>query len=188
VLSGRPLDGRPVCYVDADNVGGATTATEHLLAQGRSRIATITGPMDMVAGQDRFAGFRSAVQGAGRAVDQDLVAEGDFTETGGVRAMMALLERAPDLDAVFAASDVMAAGALRALRAAGRHVPDDVAVVGFDDAAIAQSCDPPLTTVAQPLGEMTSLMVDLLMRRIEDGDDDVEARVCDTRLVRRASA
>jgi DNA-binding LacI/PurR family transcriptional regulator len=187
VLSGRPLDGRPVCYVDADNLGGATTATEHLLAQGRSRIATITGPMDMVAGQDRFAGFQAALREAGRPVDQDLVAEGDFTEAGGTRAMTTLLERAPDLDAVFVASDVMAVGALRALREAGRRIPDDVAVVGFDDAAVAQTCDPPLTTVAQPLGDMTALMVDLLLRRIEDGDDDVESRVCDTVLVRRAS-
>jgi DNA-binding LacI/PurR family transcriptional regulator len=188
VLSGRPLDGRPVCYVDADNLGGATTATEHLLAQGRSRIATITGPMDMVAGQDRFAGFQAALRGADVPVDQELVAEGDFTEAGGTRAMTALLERAPDLDAVFVASDVMAVGALRALRDAGRRIPDDVAVVGFDDAAVAQTCDPPLTTVAQPLEDMTALMVDLLLRRIEDGDDDVESRVCDTLLVRRASA
>jgi DNA-binding LacI/PurR family transcriptional regulator len=188
VLSGRPLDDRPVCYVDADNVGGAGSAAEHLLALGRRRIATITGPMDMVAGRDRFAGFRAALEAAGSPVDAELVAEGDFSEAGGLRAMTALLQRAPDIDAVFAASDVMAAGALRALRTAGRSVPDDVAVVGFDDAAIAQSCDPPLTTVAQPLEEMATLMVDLLLRRIEEGDDDVEARVCDTRLVRRASA
>ncbi|MGY1804888.1 LacI family DNA-binding transcriptional regulator [Blastococcus sp. SYSU D00922] len=187
VLSGRPLDSRPVCFVDADNLGGATTATDHLLGLGRTRIATITGPMDMVAGQDRFAGFQAALRGAGRSVDEDLVEAGDFTEAGGVRAMTALLERAPDLDAVFAASDVMAAGALRVLRDAGRRVPDDVAVVGFDDAAIAQACDPPLTTVAQPLEDMTALMVDLLLRRI-DGDDEVEARVCDTRLVVRGSA
>jgi len=187
VLSGRPLDGRPVCYVDADNAGGAATGTEHLLSRGRTRVATITGPMDMVAGQDRFAGFRTAVERVGRRVDQHLVEQGDFTEAGGMRAMAALLERAPDIDAVFAASDVMAAGALRALRAAGRRVPDDVAVVGFDDAAIAQACDPPLTTVAQPLEDMTALMVDLLLRRIE-GDDDVESRVCDTRLVVRSSA
>jgi len=115
------------------------------------------------------------------------VVEGDFTEAGGVRAMQTLLERAPDLDAVFAASDVMAAGALRVLHDAGRRVPDDVAVVGFDDAAIAQTTDPPLTTVAQPLEDMTALMVDLLLRRI-DGDEEVDARVCDTRLVVRGSA
>ncbi|MFW3171197.1 LacI family DNA-binding transcriptional regulator [Geodermatophilus sp. CPCC 206100] len=187
VLSGRPLDGRAVCYVDADNTGGARAATAHLLAQGRRRIATVTGPRDMIAGIDRYAGYRDALEAAGRTVDPALVAEGDFTEAGGGRAMAQLLQHAPDLDAVFVASDPMAVGALRHLRAAGRNVPGDVAVVGFDDAAVAATTDPPLTTVAQPLGEMARLMADLLLRQV-DGDTGVEARVCDTRLVRRASA
>jgi DNA-binding LacI/PurR family transcriptional regulator len=186
VLSGRPLDGRPVCYVDADNVGGARAATEHLLAAGRRRIATVTGPQDMIAGIDRHAGYRAALGAAGTAPDPDLVAAGDFTEAGGARAMATLLERAPDLDAVFAASDTMAVGALRVLRAAGRSVPGDVAVAGFDDAAAAAACDPPLTTVAQPLDEMTRHMTDLLLRQVE-GDAEVQARVCPTRLVVRAS-
>ena len=159
VLSGRPLDGRAVSFVDADNAGGARAATGHLLDQGRRRIATITGPLDMVAGQDRYAGYRDALERHGSAVDADLVVTGDFTEDGGLRAMATLLEQAPDLDAVFAASDPMAVGALQALRAAGRRVPDDVAVVGFDDAAIARTCDPPLTTVAQPLEDMTRLLL-----------------------------
>ncbi|SFF12440.1 LacI family DNA-binding transcriptional regulator [Blastococcus tunisiensis] len=188
VLSGRPLDGREVSYVDADNAGGAAAATRHLLAQGRTRIATITGPLDMVAGLDRYAGYRSALEAAGRTPDPDLVDGGDFGEVGGMRAMSRLLDRAPDLDAVFVASDPMAAGALQALRTAGRRVPDDVALVGFDDAPLAQACDPPLTTVAQPLGEMTALMLELLLRRIEDADAPVETRVCATHLVRRASA
>lgn len=188
VLSGRPLDGRAVSFVDADNVGGGSTATGHLLGLGRTRIATITGPLDMVAGQDRYAGYRDALAGDGRPVDPALVAEGDFSEAGGLRAMTALLERAPDLDAVFVASDPMAVGALQALRAAGRRVPEDVAVVGFDDAALAQSTDPPLTTIAQPLEDMTGLMVDVLLRQIEGEQDEVEERVCATRLVRRASA
>jgi DNA-binding LacI/PurR family transcriptional regulator len=187
VLSGRPLDGRAVCYVDADNAGGARTATAHLLAQGRRRIATVTGPRDMIAGIDRYAGYHDALEQAGRAVDPSLVAEGDFTEAGGARAMRELLERAPDLDAVFVASDPMAVGALRQLRAAGRDVPGDVAVVGFDDAAVAATSDPPLTTVAQPLDEMARHMAELLLRQV-DGDTEVQARVCDTRLVRRASA
>lgn len=187
VLSGRPLDGRSVCFVDADNTGGAAAATGHLLERGRTRVATITGPLDMVAGLDRYAGYRHALDAAGRPMDPALVAEGDFTEDGGMRAMTELLERASGLDAVFVASDPMAVGALRALRAAGRRVPDDVAVVGFDDAAVAQTCDPPLTTVAQPLGDMTALMLELLLRRIEAADDEVETRVCDTHLVRRAS-
>ncbi|MGY1729427.1 LacI family DNA-binding transcriptional regulator [Geodermatophilus sp. SYSU D01062] len=187
VLSGRPPDGREACYVDADNAGGARAATEHLLASGRRRVATVAGPQDMIAGLDRYAGYRAALDAAGVGFDPALVAEGDFTEPGGHRAMAALLERAPDLDGVFVASDPMAAGALRALREAGRSVPGDVAVVGFDDAPVAATTDPPLTTVAQPLGEMTRHMTDLLLRQVE-GDTGVEARVCPTRLVHRASA
>jgi DNA-binding LacI/PurR family transcriptional regulator len=188
VLSGRPLDGRAVSYVDADNADGAREATAYLLDRGRVRVATITGPLDMIAGVDRYAGYRSAMVGAGRTVEPDLVAQGDFTEAGGFRAMRDLLERRPDLDAVFVASDTMALGALRALRAAGRRVPEDVAIVGFDDAAAAAASDPPLTTVAQPLEEMAQLMTELLVRQIDGDADEVETRVCRTRLVRRLSA
>ncbi|MGY1827757.1 MULTISPECIES: LacI family DNA-binding transcriptional regulator [unclassified Blastococcus] len=188
VLSGRPLDGRAMAYVDADNAGGAAAATRHLLGLGRGRVATITGPMDMVAGLDRLAGYRAALAEAGRAGAPELVAEGDFTEAGGRRAMTRLLADAPDLDAVFVASDPMACGALQALRAAGRKVPEDVAVVGFDDAAVAATCDPPLTTVAQPLDEMTAALVDLLLGQIESGEGAGESRLCATSLVRRASA
>jgi DNA-binding LacI/PurR family transcriptional regulator len=188
VLSGRPIDGRSVSYVDADNSGGARMATEHLLGRGHERIATITGPRDMIAGIDRLAGYREAIEGAGRRVDPRYVVEGDFSEVGGARCMTTLLERAPDLDAVFVASDPMAVGALGALRTAGRRVPDDVAVVGFDDAAVAATSDPPLTTIAQPLEDMTALMVELLLQQVEEGSEAVETRVCGTRLVRRASA
>ena len=188
VLCGRPYDDRAVAYVDADNRGGATQATRHLLARGRRRIATITGPQDMNAGVDRYAGYRDALEEAGHPPAPELVAHGDFSEAGGARAMAELLERAPDLDAVFVASDPMAVGALRALRAAGRRVPADVAVVGFDDAAIAATCDPPLTTVAQPLSDMTPLLTELLLRQIDGGAETVETRVCPTRLVVRESA
>jgi DNA-binding LacI/PurR family transcriptional regulator len=187
VLSGRPLDGRPAAYVDADNVGGGCAATEHLLTSGRRVVATVTGPADMVAGIDRHAGYLAAFEAAGRPLRPELVEAGDFTEGGGRRATEALLARAPDLDALFVASDPMAVGALAALRAAGRRVPDDVAVVGFDDAPVAKTCDPPLTTVAQPLPDMARLMTDLLVARIEGlaGPDD--HHVVPTTLVRRAS-
>ena len=131
VLCGRPFDDREVAYVDADNRGGAVVATEHLLGIGRRRVATVTGPLDMIAGVDRYAGYRSALTAAGHEPRPELMAEGDFTEGGGQRAMAELLARVPDLDAVFVASDPMAVGALRALRAAGRRVPEDVAVVGL---------------------------------------------------------
>ncbi|MGY1858225.1 LacI family DNA-binding transcriptional regulator [Modestobacter sp. SYSU DS0290] len=188
VLCGRPFDGRDVPYVDADNRGGAELATRHLVDIGRRRIGTVTGPLDMIAGVDRLHGWRAALQAAGVEAAPRMVAEGDFTEAGGARAMAELLEDAPDLDAVFVASDPMAVGALRTLRAAGRRVPEDVAVVGFDDAAVAATCDPPLTTVAQPLGDMSPLLTELLLRQIEGGGEPVGSRVLPTRLVRRASA
>jgi DNA-binding LacI/PurR family transcriptional regulator len=187
VLLGRPLDGRPVAYVDADNVGGASAATRLLLDLGRTCVGTVTGPRDMVAGADRYTGYEAALRSAGLSAAGELVEEGDFTEEGGHRAAAALLRRVPDLDGLFVASDPMAAGALRALREAGRRVPDDVAVVGFDDAAVALACEPPLTTVAQPIEDMARRLTDLLLRRIE-GDAAGEAQVCPTRLVRRGSA
>src|SRR3954471_5065649 len=137
VLAGRPLDGREVSFVDADNVGGAAQGTQHLIDRGRARIATITGPLDMVAGADRYTGYRAALERAGLPLRPELVVHGDFTEAGGTRAMASLLERTPDLDAVFVASDPMAVGALRALRAAGKRGPDDGGVVGVDATAVA---------------------------------------------------
>lgn len=188
VLSGRPLDGRPVAYVDADNAGGAAAATAHLLSLGRRVVGTVSGPADMVAGADRDQGYRSALQAAGLPLRPELREEADFTEDGGRRATAALLERVPELDGLFVASDLMAVGALSALAAQGREVPQDVAVVGFDDAAAARTCRPPLTTVAQPLGEMARALTDLLLRRIDGSAPADECSVCPTSLVRRASA
>ena len=142
VLTGRPRDADWIPYVDADNRGGARTATEHLLAT-RRRVATITGPLDLAVAADRFDGYRDALAAAGIAFDPSLVAHGDFTAESGGRAMELLLACEPCPDGVFAASDLMAAGALRRLEAAGRRVPDDVAVVGFDDVDVAASTTPP---------------------------------------------
>lgn len=188
VYSGHPLDDRSVAFVDADNAGGAELATTFLVEQGRRRIATITGPHDMIAGIDRAAGYRAELEKAGLPLRPELVAEGDFTEAGGTRAMAELLERVPDLDAVFCASDLMAVGALRVLRSAGRRVPDDVAVVGFDDAPVAETSDPPLTTVAQPLEQMSRLMTELLLEQVRGAEGAPRTEICPTRLIRRASA
>ena len=147
VIGGRPVQvGLTVPYVDNDNVGGARLAAEHLLARGCRTIGTIAGPPDMSAGVDRLAGYRS---GLGGIFDESTVERGDFTKAGGEAATERLLERVPHLDGLFAASDLMAFGALQALRRAGRRVPDDVAVVGFDDIPLAESSDPPLTTLRQ---------------------------------------
>jgi DNA-binding LacI/PurR family transcriptional regulator len=188
VLSGRPRPGERLPYVDADNRGGARAATAHLLSSGRSTVATITGPLDMTVGVDRFEGYADALREAGEPVRDELVEHGDFSEESGGLAMRRLLDRRPDLDGVFVANDPMAIGALEALRADGRRVPEDVAVVGFDDIAAAASTTPPLTTVRQPLEEMTKAMTELLLRRMSDPGTVEEAVVCPTTLVRRASA
>jgi DNA-binding LacI/PurR family transcriptional regulator len=188
VLSGRPRPGELLPYVDADNRGGAREAVSHLLASGRTQVATITGPLDMTVGVDRFEGYADALRESGRRVPRRLVEHGDFSRESGARAMKALLRRTPGLDAVFVANDPMAIGALQELRALGRLVPDDVAVIGFDDVAEAAATTPPLTTVRQPLEAMTKALAELLLRRMEaaeGGDDHV---VFPTHLVHRASA
>jgi DNA-binding LacI/PurR family transcriptional regulator len=175
-------------FVDIDNAGGARQAVVHLVTSGRRRVASITGPQDMGVGLARLVGYRDACAEAGLAVEDSLVAYGDFSEPSGAAAMRQLLARQPDLDAVFVASDLMAAGAIRVLREVGRRVPEDVAVVGFDDSAVARQTDPPLTTVHQPVEEMGRQMARLLVARIRGEDLDRPYVLLDTHLVIRASA
>lgn len=155
-----------VSTVDADNEGGAALATEHLLKLGRQRIATITGPMRNAAAVKRRIGFERALAAAGRAVDPNLVVESDFTEEGAHAATQRLLGYEPD--AIFAFSDRMALGVLRALEEAGRSVPGDVAVVGFDDLPPARQSRPPLTTVRQHVEEAGTAAIELLLERIDE--------------------
>jgi DNA-binding LacI/PurR family transcriptional regulator len=188
VVNGRPFDPQSDLFsVDSDNLGGARQAVDLLVERGARRIATITGPLDMTAGQDRLTGYRQALVDAGLPYRAAAVQEGDFEVEGGAAAMRRLLADYPDLDAVFAASDLTAFGALRALAEAGRKVPDDVAVVGFDDAGEAQLSVPPLTTVRQPLAELGRTMTRLLLARVGGVDAD-RRTVLSTELVRRATA
>jgi LacI family transcriptional regulator len=173
-------------YVDVDNVAGARMAVEHLLRLGHERVATITGPLNMFAAQDRLEGYRQALAARGIPVDEDLIAEGDFTEGGGRAAMQRLLPHRPT--AVFAASDMMAAGAIKVLREAGLRVPEDVAVVGFDDIPLASMVEPPLTTVRQPIEQTGGMAVELLVSLLENpGEETVHRVVLPTELVIRAS-
>jgi len=187
VVSGRPLGSVEITYVDVDNLRGGAIAVRHLLAGGRRAITTIAGPQDMVAGQDRLAGYRQAMTDAG-LLDRALEEAGDFTQESGHAAMHVLLERRPDLDAVFAASDLMALGAMRALREAGRRVPHDVAVVGFDDSPAAASAEPPLSSVRWPLHEMAREMTRLLLLAIDDRSLPPRGVLLATHLVARASS
>jgi DNA-binding LacI/PurR family transcriptional regulator len=188
VFIGRPPQTSDVSYVDVDNRQGARRATRHLLERGRRRVATIAGPLDMVAGTDRLAGYRDALQAAGLGAEAEVVAPGDFTYEGGAAAMSRLLDTNPEVDAVFCASDLMAAGALGILLARGRRVPEDVALVGYDDSPIAATTRPPLTSVRQPIEEMGPEGVHLLLDAIERADRPSRRVVLATELVVRASS
>ncbi|MGC0141982.1 LacI family DNA-binding transcriptional regulator [Pseudactinotalea sp. Z1732] len=165
VACGVPLgaEGR-VPSVAVDEAGGARAMVRHLRERGRRRIATITGPLDTPGGKFRLAGYTEEL---GEDFDEALVAHGDYSAESGSAAMARLLQQAPDLDAVFAASDLMAAGALTTLRKAGKVVPDDVAVGGFDDSGMAGTLDPPLTTMHQPFAQISTEMVTLLLDIID---------------------
>jgi DNA-binding LacI/PurR family transcriptional regulator len=175
-----------VAFVDNDNEGGARSAVEHLLNLGRRCVAAIAGPQDMGVGKARLRGYREALRLASHPYDDRLIAYGDFSEASGADAMNRLLHLNPGLDAVFAASDLMAAGAIRALREQGRRVPEAVAVVGFEDSAVARQTQPPLTTVHQSVEGMGREMARLLLARIAGGP--AHSTVLDTRLVVRESA
>ncbi|GII31044.1 LacI family DNA-binding transcriptional regulator [Planotetraspora mira] len=182
---GRPPDGVELPYVDMDNRDGGRQAAEHLLLGNRKAITTIAGPPTLPAARDRLEGFRQALRDAG--VMETPVAYGDFTHASGAHAMQWLMQRAPRLDAVFAASDVMAAGAMQTLRRAGRTVPGDVAVIGYDDAPVARHVTPALTTVRQPVEELATLAARLLLTALRDGGAPATDPVLPTELVVRES-
>ena len=172
-------------YVDVDNATSTREAVTHLLRLGRRRVATVTGPQNMIAGVDRKEGYLTALRQRGVMPDPSLIVEGDFTEAGGYVAMQRLLPLNPD--AVFAASDITALGVLRALREAGRRVPDDVAVVGFDDMPFAAHTDPPLTTVRQPIYRTGMMAAETLIDVIENPSDQPRRIILPTEMVIRAS-
>lgn len=192
VASGKPflVVGRhpaypDINYVDCDNLQGSTDVVSHLLRLGRRRVATITGLLNTISGQDRRAGYLAACHQHGLAPEPTWIVEGDYTEAGGYLAMQRLLPFNPD--GVFAASDVMAVGAMRALRDAGRRVPEDVAVVGFDDLPMAARTEPPLTTVRQTIQRMGQTAADTLIALIEAATPQPRRVVLPTELVIRTS-
>ncbi len=194
VISGRRSADETLPSVDSDNFGGGRFAVEHLIGRGRRTIAHLAGRLDVFGAQRRVDGYRAALRDAGHEIDERLIVPGDFTEEGGRRGMAELLAVCPTLDAVFAGSDVMAAGARQVLREEGRRIPEDVALVGYDDSAIARHMDPPLTSVRQPIVDMGRAMLELLMDEIADrrpaASRGLERRqlVLPTELVERRSS
>jgi DNA-binding LacI/PurR family transcriptional regulator len=186
MLAGRPFS--PVeglSYVDADNLGGARSAVALLAERNRTRLATITGPMDMIAAIDRHDGFSAEL--AERGLVGRGTEDGDFSMIGGRAAMHRLLAEAPDIDGVFVANDLMALGALQAAGELGRRVPEDIAVVGFDDSPLAAEARPAITTVRQPIVAMGAALAERLLDGIEQ-DEALPPLVLGTELIVRESA
>ncbi|MCX4817794.1 LacI family transcriptional regulator [Streptomyces sp. NBC_01239] len=186
VLFARPSRPVPLSYVDLAHRDGGRLAAEHLLARGCRRPATVCGPLDVTASQERLAGFRDTLARHGHP--HVPVAEGEFTLDSGLAAMSDLLARQPGLDGVFAANDLMAQGACQAVQQHGLRVPEDVAVVGFDDSSIAVTCHPRLTTIRQPVEEMAAEMARLLDEHIHGVRTEATSVVFDPELVVRESA
>ena len=188
VVCGEPPHGARVSYVDNDNRGGAAAAVRHLISLGRGNIAIINGRMDMPGAVARRSGYLDALAEAGLSARPELEEEGDFTREGGFQAMQKLLSRCPEIDAVFAASDLMAAGAIEALCTAGRKVPTEVAIVGFDDSAVATTTHPPLSSVRQPVETMGRELVNVLLQAVDARDHVLRRVVLATELVTRQSS
>lgn len=183
---GHPHDIEGIQYVGIDNAAAARAITERLAATGRRRIGMIASALDRDSGQDRLAGFRAAL---GKRFDPSLVVEYPLYAYGsGKDGMRELLDRAPDIDGVFAASDAIAAGALDALRAAGRRVPEDVGVVGFDDSSWALRCQPPLSTVRQPADELGRAAAKRVLAQLRGEELDGLGTMLETSIVWRESA
>jgi LacI family transcriptional regulator len=185
VVAGRPYRSDNVSYIDIDNVNAAYTAVQHLVHLGRKRIGTVTGPSSSTVGIDRLQGYRRALTDGGLAFDESLVAEGDFTEAGGYLAMQKVLAGRPE--AVFAASDIMALGAIRAIHETGARIPQDIALVGFDDLAQASLDDIQLTTTRQPVLQFGVRAVELLIDLIKNGVCPPRHIIMDTELIIRTS-
>jgi LacI family transcriptional regulator len=185
VIIGRPFHSDGVSFIDVDNLDAARNAVGHLVRLGYQRIATITGPANNTTGIDRREGYLRALAERGRTVEEALVAEGDFSEASGYYAMKRLLPAKPD--AVFAASDVMAFGGMRAIREAGLRIPDEIALVGFDDLPQASRSEPPLTTVRQQVVQFGMSAVEVLIDVIDNGVTPPRRIVMATELIVRDS-
>lgn len=187
VLLGQ-LPGNAACFVDVDNRGAARRAVEHLIRLGHQRIGCITNaPPEYTAGADRLAGYRDAQQGAGLPYEESLVRFGDFVAESGYQAAHSILQEVPPPTALFVASDVLAFGAMAAIRERGLAIPGDMALVGFDDIPLARYVDPPLTSVQLPAAELGQQAGQIIVHLIQDGDLSARNVTLETELMVRAS-
>lgn len=187
VTTAYHVPGERLTVVDVDNVDGSFQATQCLIDGGHRRIGMITGPPAWKSVKDRSQGYRLALQKAGIAFDESFVEQGDWWHESGYQAMRRLLARVPDITALFVQNDRMAIGAIRALREAGRRIPDDVAIVGYDDTPEAAYCHPPLTTIRQPMQQVGEVATRLLIESIDEPEVENKEVLLETELVRRGS-
>jgi len=185
IFVGRPMHDENISYIDVENRAGAYNAVTHLAQLGHQRIATLTGALNTTPGQDRLEGYRRAIKASGLELDEQLIFEGDFSEASSFYGTKELLAQKPD--AIFAASDTMAIGVLKALREAKQRVPEDIALVGFDDLPHATITSPQLTTVRQPIREFGSKAVETLLDIINNGPEPPRRIIFSTELVIRES-
>jgi DNA-binding LacI/PurR family transcriptional regulator len=169
ILWGVPDPEANCSTVTGDNMSGGMLATEHLIRIGRKKIAFLGGPEYDLEAQLRQKGYETAMLNAGRTIDQNLLVNGDYLLDSGKAGMTQLLDKTPDLDAVFVCGDVMAIGAIETIQKSGRRVPEDVAVVGYDDLSIATYNNLPLTTVRQNIQMSGKLLAQNLVQSIKTG-------------------
>jgi LacI family transcriptional regulator len=173
--------------VASDNVAGAGQAVSHLHAVGHERIGLISGPLGMLAARDRLLGYRQALERVGLPYRDELVAQGDFYVESGYDAMQALLRLDEPPTGVFAASDLMAVGAIRAAHEAGLRIPEDLAIVGFDDIQLAPLLHPPLTTIRQDKEGLGAAAGQALIHMVEDPGFSPPSITLPTTLVLRGT-
>jgi DNA-binding LacI/PurR family transcriptional regulator len=169
IIWGVPQPNHKYCSVTGDNFNGGKLATEHLTSLGRRKIGFIGGPDYEIEVQHRLNGYKSALQEAGKTVENELIEYGDFSNTSGAEAMKRLLQTSPDIDAVFVNSDLMAIAAMDVIRKHGKRVPEDIAVVGYDDLSIAEHSNPPLTTIRQNIPLAGKLLAQNLIQYLASG-------------------
>jgi LacI family transcriptional regulator len=185
ITVGRHPTNDRINFVDVDNRAGAYQGVSYILHTGRRRVAMITGPRNVIAGLDRYQGYLDALRMRGLEPQPELVVEGEFSDSSGYLAMKRLLPKRPD--SVFVASDAMAFAAMRAIQETGLRIPEDIAVVGFDDIPPAATSIPPLTTIRQPILKTGNVAAEMLIDKIEHPEIQPSRIILPTELVMRSS-
>ena len=186
VITGSPHTDTDLHFVDTDNFGGGYAATKHLMARGCKKVAIITGDIETTAGHQRLDGYNQVYREFGRVPNKSLIRQGDYSYESGQAQMEHLLAEHPDVDAVFACNDLMALGAIASIEAAGKSVPDDVAVIGFDDSVSSRTSRPQLSTIRQDITALGEAAAELMIAQLNG--ETVESRIMPVELVLRESA